>query len=53
MFPLDEKELIRNNINTVLPKDIYPTQCDRFGKVTVKLGTNKNESLHGYVIRSV
>jgi hypothetical protein len=46
-----EKELIRNN--SVLPKDIYPTQCDRFGKVTVKIGTNKNESLHGYVIRSV
>jgi hypothetical protein len=45
-----QKEPIRNN--TVLPKDIFPTQCDRFGKVSVKIGTNKNESLHGYVIKS-
>jgi hypothetical protein len=45
----NQKERIRNN--TVLPKDIFPRQCDRFGKISVKIGTNKNESLHGYVIK--
>jgi len=45
----NEKTFIRNN--TVLPKDICPTQTDRNKKVTSKIGTNANESLHGRLRR--